>query len=655
MKRLWNYLKTQKLLFGVILLIGVAGFQWNQIEGKPHYTIGDTGCATLSAAITTIGSTQTTLVIPPGSTQAGDALTIPSTLNLRVEKGGLVSISNAATFTINGHLEAGPHKVFSCAGTGLVKFANTSNQVSLFPAWWGAAGDGTTNDTDAWQRCFNTATAYVSGTYGYYTIEATSKAKYLVEEITVSSASDPYFLHIKGNNSTFVQATTNNILSIPAINSMVRISDFYFSGAAGDVGYGIAFGAANTSANIKIYNCRFNNFASSLYALYSIGVTIEDCEFFNGGTGIKEFTTNNSHVSNCWYINRCLFSATTAAAIDIDSSVSGGNAGNYSITNCIFETPAAEAIKMNGVYRFLIDNCYIEGGANANADNPIMRLTTCTNGEIKRTGFGWSTANLTATDAVYMTDCYNILFDQCTHHWTGTGGVYKGFYKTTNSGNTIATSCHNIEIKRLASKDGTYAILTSGNSPVAKVVDSVIYPFTIQPAEFIGYSPGRGELQECSSSNSMMGLFNVAGITATNATLTKDETVTYNGHPTYRIDWTGASPSITFDNFFDASTVGTQWPVLQFFYRSDTAQVVNVACGSITDPNVAKSVPIAGDSTWRSFSYSRWAPVDAWGLRKLGIISSTASSGKIWIAIPSFRQFGSYNGAAAGMSIRSYY
>jgi hypothetical protein len=629
--------------------------------GVPWLNVVVNTTNTLDAILAATPAAGTTILVPNTANTAARTLdassnrTLPVGVSLRVEIGAPIIVPTGRTFTINGHLEAGPYAVFSCAGTGIVKFASTSNQTALFPAWWGAVGDGTTNDTDAWQRCFNTAVLYASGTYGYFTVEATSKAKYLVEEIIVSSASDPFFIHIKGNNSTFVQATTNNILTIAAINSMVRISDFYFSGATGNNGYGIAFGAANTSANIKIYNCRFNKFASGVYGLYSIGVAIEDCEFFSGNNGIKEFTTNSSHVSNVWSINRCLFNANVAAAIDIDSSVSGGNAGNYSIKDCIFEVPGAEAIKMNGIYRFLIDNCYIEGGANLNADNPIMRLTSCSNGEIKRVGFGWSTANLTATDAVYMTDCHNILFDQCTHNWQGTGSTYKGFYKTTNTGATVLTTCHSIEIKRLNAWDNKYSILTSGNNPIARITEGKIWPFVIQPPEFITYSPGRGELQEACSSTSMMGLFDVGSITVTNATLTKDETITYNGHPTYRVEWTGATPSITFDNFFDASTATSHWSVGQFFYRSDTAQVVDIVFGTTTDPGKSYNVPISGDGAWRSFASPRYSANTATTHRLMGITTSTASSGKIWIAIPSYRHFGNYSGAAAGMCIRSYY
>jgi hypothetical protein len=629
--------------------------------GVPWLNVVVNTTNTLDAILAAAPPAGTTILVPNTASaeartlHASNNRTVPAGVALKVEIGSPIIVPTGRTFTINGHLDAGPYTVFSCVGTGLVKFANTSNQTALFPAWWGAVGDGVTNDTDAWQRCFNTAMAYTSSTYGYYTIEATSKAKYLVEEIIVSSASDPFFIHVKGNNATFVQATTNNVLTITAINSMVRISDFYFSGATGNSGYGISFGDANTGANIKIYNCRFNKFNSGIYGRYSIGVAVEDCEFFSGNNGIKEFTTNNSHVSNVWSINRCLFNANVAAAIDIDSSVSGGNAGNYDIRNSIFEVPGAEAIKMNGVYRFSIDNCYIEGGANVNADNPIMRLTSCSNGEIKRVGFGWSTANLTATDAVYMTDCYNILFDQCNHNWGGAGSTFKGFYKTTNTGSTLSTTCHGIEIKRLNSSDSKWAILTSGAQPIARVTEGKIWPFVIQPPEFITYSPGQGELQEACSPTSMMGLFDVGSITATNATLTKDDVVTYNGHPTYRVEWTGATPSIIFNNFFAASTATSHWSVGQFFYKSDTDQVVDIVFGTTTDPGKSYNVPISGDGAWRSFASPRYSANTATTHRLMGITTSSVSSGKIWIAIPSYRHFSTYNGAAAGMCIRSYY
>ena len=52
------------------------------------------------------------------------------------------------TLTINGPFEAGSYQVFSCAGTGKVVFG--SNVAQVYAEWWGAQGNGSADDTAAW-------------------------------------------------------------------------------------------------------------------------------------------------------------------------------------------------------------------------------------------------------------------------------------------------------------------------------------------------------------------------------------------------------------------------------------------------------------------------------------------------------------------------
>lgn len=107
--------------------------------GDPNYG------TTLAAAITAIGSSKVTLVVPPG-TWTGDDLTIPATMGLRVLKGATITVSDGATLTINGPLSAGPYQVFTCTGTGKVVFGAGSVR-EAYPEWFGCtvAGSGVDN------------------------------------------------------------------------------------------------------------------------------------------------------------------------------------------------------------------------------------------------------------------------------------------------------------------------------------------------------------------------------------------------------------------------------------------------------------------------------------------------------------------------------
>lgn len=122
------------------------------MSNKPTYNVGDVAIGnTLADAVTNIGSTVCTLVISKGSSQAGGGVTIPATMNLKVEKGGTITLANGTTMTVNGSIEAGPYQIFSRTGTGTVAWGAYSKNDYALVNWYGATGDGVTNDTAAFQ------------------------------------------------------------------------------------------------------------------------------------------------------------------------------------------------------------------------------------------------------------------------------------------------------------------------------------------------------------------------------------------------------------------------------------------------------------------------------------------------------------------------
>lgn len=85
-----------------------------------------------------------------------DNFTIPANFTIKFERGARFAIAAGKTLTIEGSVEAGLHQIFS--GDGLVAFK--SNQ--YHPAWWGAKGDGITDDyaavKKAYESCVENAT-----------------------------------------------------------------------------------------------------------------------------------------------------------------------------------------------------------------------------------------------------------------------------------------------------------------------------------------------------------------------------------------------------------------------------------------------------------------------------------------------------------------
>ncbi len=101
-----------------------------------------------SAVLSRIGSTPTTLVV--NTLQMIETnTTIPSTLSIRIEAGGGFVIKSGYTLTIEGSLTAGFMAIFS--GNGSVVFGKNSIR-EAYPQWWGAAGDGVTEDSSSFQK-----------------------------------------------------------------------------------------------------------------------------------------------------------------------------------------------------------------------------------------------------------------------------------------------------------------------------------------------------------------------------------------------------------------------------------------------------------------------------------------------------------------------
>jgi hypothetical protein len=124
------------------------GGHWGDITNKPEIWVGDALYgATLQTAITAIGATAATLHIPAGTHSIAADLTIPANVTLRPERGATLAIATTKTLTINGGFEAGLYPVITCTGTGTVVFGDRVPVV--FPQWFGAVGDNSTDDSAA--------------------------------------------------------------------------------------------------------------------------------------------------------------------------------------------------------------------------------------------------------------------------------------------------------------------------------------------------------------------------------------------------------------------------------------------------------------------------------------------------------------------------
>lgn len=87
-----------------------------------------------------------------------------------VEPGGMITVRPGVTLTLASPFSAAPIHMFVTPGSdsepGWVRFAAVEH---IFPEWWGAVGDGKTDNTDAFQRMFDSTYDVPTGSYRTYT------------------------------------------------------------------------------------------------------------------------------------------------------------------------------------------------------------------------------------------------------------------------------------------------------------------------------------------------------------------------------------------------------------------------------------------------------------------------------------------------------
>lgn len=128
----------------------------------PHYDTGDTTTYTFATSET-----------------------IPANFRVVVEDGALLQLDNGVTLTINGPFEAGLYQAFTWTGTGKVDFSPGARK-EVYPQWWGAVGDGTTDDKAAIQAAVDsipTGATYSGGGVVFFPVP--SKSYFIASTVVV--------------------------------------------------------------------------------------------------------------------------------------------------------------------------------------------------------------------------------------------------------------------------------------------------------------------------------------------------------------------------------------------------------------------------------------------------------------------------------------
>ncbi|MGD0485585.1 MAG: glycosyl hydrolase family 28-related protein [Syntrophorhabdales bacterium] len=145
-----------------------------------------------------------TLVLSSRNWTITTDLEVPEYITLKLEEGACLTIPAPHRLTINGKFLAPIARIF--VGDGAIAFKTASQNV--YPQWWGAKGDGYTDDTYATQKAIDAA-ANIHLPEGVYILrKITTQGNYLENRILTLHSN----LSIAGRGEQSILKLANRML-----------------------------------------------------------------------------------------------------------------------------------------------------------------------------------------------------------------------------------------------------------------------------------------------------------------------------------------------------------------------------------------------------------------------------------------------------------
>lgn len=248
--------------------------QLGNVQGQPYNASGggsvDDRTAIAAADTAVVANLGGWVVFPVGTYRVASNLTITS--GVYFLPGAILAPDTGVTVTLSGPLSAPFQKCFG--GLGSVVFSAGPKLERVLPQWWGALGDGTTNDAPAIQSAINA----LAGTGGRV-----------------------YFNH--PSSMYYISSTTINI-SVEGIILEASDSQTYVKYAG--TGYAISFSLAGSAQQ---NNC----------GMLNLGVV---CTNASGGSAVYMKSPYSCFIEHGYFENA--ISSNTGVGITLDGGISVG-------------------------------------------------------------------------------------------------------------------------------------------------------------------------------------------------------------------------------------------------------------------------------------------------------------------------------------------
>ena len=168
----------------------------------------------LQTAVDQVAAVGRTLCLPAGKYRLTNDLNIPSNVEVVFTRDAVLALDSNVVLTVDGTITAGNYQIFTGAGTV------TSAQSSVIgnPVWFGAKGDGKTDDTAAFQKALD----------AFSQVDVPeSSAGYVISGNGLVLKTNQKFQGEDGTKAKLIaSANTKYMMQIPKSN--VQISDISF-------------------------------------------------------------------------------------------------------------------------------------------------------------------------------------------------------------------------------------------------------------------------------------------------------------------------------------------------------------------------------------------------------------------------------------------